>query len=82
MLFFNQGATLKVFSIPREFSDEFLKKCPPDFKFGTFHQSGTPIRDARVDEDLPACIFNKESTNRQDVVVVADQKLFYQRIDR
>lgn len=80
--FFGQGSTFSVFAVPNEFSHKRLATCPPMFKSGTFDQSGIPTTDAHVDGGLPSCFLSKEDLNRQDIIVLSENKLFHLRIDR
>ena|ERR1043166_2515328 len=80
--FFGQGSTLQGFKAPVEFSKRILLNCPRGFRLGKFAQAGIPENDVHIDGNLPACIFNKETRNHQDKVIIIEGKIIYQQIDR
>ncbi len=79
---FGQGAALTIFVVPKQFALQIRAKCPAGFNSGTFDQSGISAVDVDVDSRSPACLFVKEDRNREDKVVLVNEKLVHLRIDR
>ena len=75
--FLGQGSTLTIFTIPSDFAQKVLAKCPPGLKSGVFADSGIPPTDAGMKGTMAVCFMRKEDPTRTDIVVFSEDKVFH-----
>jgi len=82
--FFGQGFTLRAFTAPTEVASAWVADCPRSFSSRRLDESGIwlKLQEHGLEGASPACVMKSESTNHEEIVVIASGQIFHMAIDR
>jgi hypothetical protein len=82
--FLGQGFTLRAFSAPADAASAWAADCPDSYTAKRLDASEiwSKLREQDLAAASPACVKKSESTNHEEIVVIASGQIFHMAIDR